>query len=123
MPALQVALHPLIQRMPVSLIGVLVALCMSTVYQLGHADLHSSAHQMALSLLGWQNYVLHAPRTNLISANKEGLVSLSGTRPFFLILGGSEMHVVLNNHRLSGHSPSRSLGGDPSSPAFAVVFS
>jgi phosphatidylinositol glycan class W len=33
---------------------------------------------MALSLLGLENYVLNYPRTNLISTNKEGIVSLTG---------------------------------------------
>jgi hypothetical protein len=36
------------------------------------------AHQIALSLFGLQNYVLYAPRSSLISANKGGIISLSG---------------------------------------------
>ena len=35
-------------------------------------------HQTALSLLGFTDYVRFAPRTNLLSANKEGLASLPG---------------------------------------------
>lgn len=42
------------------------------------ADTRSSAHQVALSVAGWREFVLFAPRTNLLSANKEGIVSLSG---------------------------------------------
>ncbi|EPQ50545.1 GWT1-domain-containing protein [Gloeophyllum trabeum ATCC 11539] len=61
-PVLQVALHPLIASMPISLLAVLCAL----------------AHQLALSLGGLQRYVLTAPRTTLVSANKEGIVSLVG---------------------------------------------
>ncbi|ETW77608.1 hypothetical protein HETIRDRAFT_480289 [Heterobasidion irregulare TC 32-1] len=60
-PVLQVLLHPIIVHAPISMIGVLVAL----------------AHQCALSL-GLSSYVLDAPRTGLISANKEGIVSLIG---------------------------------------------
>lgn len=32
-----------------------------------------------MSFLGLEKYVLNSPRTNLISANKEGIVSLTGT--------------------------------------------
>lgn len=35
-------------------------------------------HQVALSVAGWREFVLFAPRTNLLSANKEGIVSLFG---------------------------------------------
>lgn len=37
------------------------------------------AHQIALSF-GLQKFVLYAPRSGLISANKEGIVSLTGPR-------------------------------------------
>ncbi|KAI0062497.1 GWT1-domain-containing protein [Artomyces pyxidatus] len=60
-PVLQVLLHPLISRVPVALIGIAVALC----------------HQFGLSH-GLKSYVLNAPRSNLINANKEGIVSLTG---------------------------------------------
>jgi len=33
---------------------------------------------VALSVAGWREFVLFAPRTNLLSANKEGIVSLFG---------------------------------------------
>jgi glucosaminylphosphatidylinositol acyltransferase len=33
---------------------------------------------MALSFFGLERYVLTSPRTNLINANKEGIVSLTG---------------------------------------------
>jgi glucosaminylphosphatidylinositol acyltransferase len=36
------------------------------------------AHQIALSLFGLQKFVLYAPRSGVISANKEGIVSLTG---------------------------------------------
>ncbi|KAL5478412.1 GWT1_2 [Sanghuangporus weigelae] len=62
LPILQVLLHPIMIHSPVSLWGFLVALC----------------HQLALSLTLFQQYTLTAPQTGLLSANKEGLVSLSG---------------------------------------------
>ncbi|KAH9015069.1 GWT1-domain-containing protein [Lactarius hengduanensis] len=60
-PVLRVFLHPLFTTVPISLLGLLVAL----------------AHQLSLSA-GLASYVLDAPRQSLISANKEGLVSLTG---------------------------------------------
>ncbi|KAI9459321.1 GWT1-domain-containing protein [Russula earlei] len=60
-PVLRVHLLPLIASMPISLLGLLVA----------------SAHQLSLSA-GLTSYVLNAPRQTLISANKEGIVSLTG---------------------------------------------
>ncbi|KAH9173899.1 GWT1-domain-containing protein [Lactarius sanguifluus] len=60
-PVLRVFLHPLFTTVPISLLGLLVAL----------------AHQLSLSA-GLTSYVLDAPRESLISANKEGLVSLTG---------------------------------------------
>ncbi|KAF5384964.1 hypothetical protein D9615_001166 [Tricholomella constricta] len=62
LPILQVILHPVIIRIPLALLGVLVAL----------------AQQLTLSALGMQDFVLKAPRAGLISANKEGIISLSG---------------------------------------------
>ncbi|KAF8873964.1 GWT1-domain-containing protein [Gymnopilus junonius] len=52
LPVLQVFLHPLLVRLPISMVGVLVGI----------------VQQVALS----------HPRTSLVSANKEGLVSLLG---------------------------------------------
>lgn len=40
--------------------------------------------QIALSRFGLHDYVLNAPRTSLVSANKEGLVSLLGKQLTFL---------------------------------------
>ena len=42
------------------------------------ADSRHPAHQVALSVAGWREFVLFAPRTDLLSANKEGIVSLFG---------------------------------------------
>ncbi|KAH9971554.1 GWT1-domain-containing protein [Lactifluus volemus] len=81
-PVLRVFLHPLIPNMPISLLGLLVAL----------------VHQLSLSA-GFMSYVLNAPRQTLISANKEGLVSLPGYLAIHL-LGLSTGTLVLP------HSPS-----------------
>ncbi|KAF8221827.1 GWT1-domain-containing protein [Tricholoma matsutake] len=62
LPVLQVMLHPVIRHIPISLIGILVAIF----------------HQVSLSFLGMQSFVLQTPRTGIISANKEGIASLSG---------------------------------------------
>lgn len=61
-PILQVLLHPIMIYLPVSLLGVLIAV----------------GQQSALSHFGLESYILFAPRTSIISANKEGIVSLSG---------------------------------------------
>ncbi|KAJ3542969.1 hypothetical protein NM688_g5917 [Phlebia brevispora] len=68
-PIFEVLLHPLVIYMPISLIGVLFAI----------------AHQTALSAGGLMEYVLHAPRVGIISANKEGIVSLAGYIAIHLI--------------------------------------
>ncbi|KAH9848063.1 GWT1-domain-containing protein [Lenzites betulinus] len=61
-PVVQVLLHPVMVRLPISLLGVVVAI----------------AHQLALSMGGIQSFVLDAPRVGIISANKEGIVSVTG---------------------------------------------
>ncbi len=38
-------------------------------------------HQIALSSGGLMEYVLNTPRVNLMSANKEGIISLTGLVP------------------------------------------
>ncbi|KAI0292219.1 GWT1-domain-containing protein [Multifurca ochricompacta] len=60
-PVLRTYLQPLFSRMSISLLGLLVAL----------------GHQLLLSA-GFASYVLNAPRETFISANKEGIVSLTG---------------------------------------------
>jgi phosphatidylinositol glycan class W len=84
LPVLQVMVHPLIRLVPISLVGILVAICKSKFYR-SHStqttNTFFSVHQISLSFLGMQSFILYAPRTNIISANKEGIVSLSG-RPF-----------------------------------------
>ncbi|KAF8161341.1 GWT1-domain-containing protein [Crassisporium funariophilum] len=62
LPIIQVTLHPLLLRLPISFVGVIIGL----------------AQQIALSHFSLKEYVLSAPRTSVISANKEGIVSLLG---------------------------------------------
>ncbi|KAF9781098.1 GWT1-domain-containing protein [Thelephora terrestris] len=61
-PVIEVLLHPIIPFAPVSMIAIAIALF----------------HQVALSVAGWREFVLFAPRSNLLRANKEGIVSLFG---------------------------------------------
>ena len=81
MPVLQVFMHPLIARMPISLLGVLVAIGKQVndiVAESTHIELNMLlAHQVMLKL-GLSAYLMHAPRLGILSANKEGLVSLPG---------------------------------------------
>ncbi|KAJ7825393.1 GWT1-domain-containing protein [Mycena olivaceomarginata] len=62
LPVLQTLLHPLLRVAPASLFGVGVGIL----------------QQLFLSVFGLKEYVRSAPRLNLISANKEGIVSLAG---------------------------------------------
>ncbi|KAF9256317.1 GWT1-domain-containing protein [Marasmius fiardii PR-910] len=61
-PVMQVILHPLMVHYSVTFIGIAVAIL----------------HQVALSKFGLEEYVFTAPRVSIISANKEGIVSLTG---------------------------------------------
>ncbi|TEB32745.1 GWT1-domain-containing protein [Coprinellus micaceus] len=78
LPILQVLLHPIIIYLPISLIGILVAVAQQTV----------------LSRYGLKEYVLNAPRTSLVGANKEGIVSLTGYLAIHL-LGLSAGTIIL----------------------------
>ncbi|KAH0831252.1 GWT1-domain-containing protein [Lanmaoa asiatica] len=62
LPVAEVTLHPIIKYMPVSLLGLWIG----------------ALHQFTLSFVGLENFLLNAPRSNVIYANKEGLVSLLG---------------------------------------------
>ncbi|KAF4613004.1 hypothetical protein D9613_010764 [Agrocybe pediades] len=62
LPILQVILHPVFLRLPIGIVGFLVALL----------------QQVGLTKFGMKEYVLSAHRTNLLSQNKEGIISLLG---------------------------------------------
>ena len=65
--------------LPVSLVGVLIAVGECTSIDINFLPNPVPAgQQSALSHLGLESYILTAPRTSIISANKEGIVSLSG---------------------------------------------
>jgi glucosaminylphosphatidylinositol acyltransferase len=58
--------------------GALAAVCMcQIVYFYRSSPEIRTAHQVVLSF-GMRDYVLLSPRTNLLTANKEGIVSLMG---------------------------------------------
>lgn len=61
-PILQVLLHPLMVYLPISSLGLILAI----------------SHQMTLSQGGLMDYILLAPRDSWISSNKEGIISLTG---------------------------------------------
>ncbi|PBK80196.1 GWT1-domain-containing protein [Armillaria gallica] len=62
LPLMEILLHPVILRVPISMLGILIAMC----------------QQLGLSVFGLQDVVLSAPRVGILSANKEGIVSLMG---------------------------------------------
>ncbi|KIJ64800.1 hypothetical protein HYDPIDRAFT_111404 [Hydnomerulius pinastri MD-312] len=62
MPLAEVALHPVIVHVPIPLLGLWIGVL----------------QQFALSSGGLKDFLLDAPRSNIIYANKEGLISLLG---------------------------------------------
>ncbi|KAF9238094.1 GWT1-domain-containing protein [Melanogaster broomeanus] len=62
LPIAEVALHPIIKYMPIALLGLWIG----------------ALQEFALSIGGFKEFLLDAPRSNIIYANKEGLISLSG---------------------------------------------
>ncbi|KAK0452461.1 GWT1-domain-containing protein [Armillaria borealis] len=62
LPLMEILLHPVILRVPISMLGILIAMC----------------QQLGLSVFGLQEVVLFTPRVGILSANKEGIVSLMG---------------------------------------------
>ena len=78
------------------------------------------AHQFSLSF-GLTSYVLSAARQTLISANKEGLVSITGMCPlfFFLFLTAFMLIPVI---RLSRDTPPRPVDGDIYNTSLTFLF-
>ncbi|KIY42981.1 hypothetical protein FISHEDRAFT_54404 [Fistulina hepatica ATCC 64428] len=62
LPIMEVLLHPVLRRVSLTKVGIVVTLI----------------QQFTLSYLGAQTYVLEGERVDLMSANKEGIVSLPG---------------------------------------------
>ncbi|KAG1859205.1 GWT1-domain-containing protein [Suillus subluteus] len=62
LPIIEVLLHPIILRIPVALLGLWIGVL----------------HQFALSSGGMKDILLNASRSNIVFANKEGLLSLLG---------------------------------------------
>ncbi|KAI0783212.1 GWT1-domain-containing protein [Abortiporus biennis] len=121
LPILQIFFHPLIIWLPISFLGVIVAI----------------SHQIVLSSYGLNltQYVLAEPRTSIISSNKEGLVSLFGYLSIHL-LGLSTGTLILpptpsyfkriqkklqrSSFRTSSSSPSLSSSSNNSSSSASI---
>lgn len=109
LPIIEVLLHPIILRIPVALLGLWIGVL----------------HQFALSSGGMKDFLLNAPRSNIIFANKEGLLSLLGYVSIH-ILGLSLGTVILppspsffrkqQQQLLDGPSSHRPSKLDPSAP-------
>jgi len=104
---MQVILHPMLQRHPISLVGVVVGLCELPIFNfVVFLCLKGNAvQQLFLSRLSLKEYILNAPRISIISANKEGIVSLLGMSHTMEALSCLKTTV-----RLSLYPPLRSLG-------------
>lgn len=109
LPAIEVLLHPIILRIPVALLGLWIGVL----------------HQFALSSGGMKDVLLNASRSNIIFANKEGLLSLLGYVSIH-ILGLSLGTIILppspsffrkqQQQSLDGLSSHRPSKLDPSAP-------
>ena len=66
---------------PISLLGLVVAVCEHDLYVRSkiEPDEWHAAHQLALSTGRLAQFILDAPRDSVVSANKEGLISLTGS--------------------------------------------
>ena len=66
---------------PISLLGLVVAVCKHPLYVRSkiEPDEWHVAHQLALSTGRLAQFILDAPRDSVVSANKEGLISLTGS--------------------------------------------
>ncbi|KAG2347263.1 GWT1-domain-containing protein [Suillus weaverae] len=109
LPVIEVLLHPIILHIPVALLGLWIGVL----------------HQFALSSGGMKDFLLNASRSNIIFANKEGLLSLLGYVSIH-ILGLSLGTVILppspsffrkqQQQLLDGPSSHRPSKLDPSAP-------
>ncbi|KAG1733266.1 GWT1-domain-containing protein [Suillus lakei] len=109
LPIIEILLHPIILHIPVALLGLWIGVL----------------HQFALSSGGMKDFLLNAPRSNIIFANKEGLLSLLGYVSIH-ILGLSLGTVILppspsffrkqQRQLLDGPSSYRPSKLDPSAP-------
>jgi phosphatidylinositol glycan class W len=109
LPIIEVLLHPIILHIPVALLGLWIGVL----------------HQFVLSSGGMRDFLLNASRSNIIFANKEGLLSLLGYVSIH-VLGLSLGTVILppspsffrkqQQQFLDGPSPHRPSKLDPSAP-------
>ena len=80
LPPLQVLLHPLLLHSPMLGVGLGITLRKTSdhIVSLLNAHHHYQVHQSILSKTSLQTWAIYAPRTNIMTQNKEGLVSLPG---------------------------------------------
>lgn len=77
----QAFLHPVFQQTTISVVGVILAIRESNrIAVVLHVLNLAKVQEILLSRFSLREYVLEAPRTSLVSANKEGIVSLLGTK-------------------------------------------
>ena len=81
-PMLEAVLHPLMLYQPIWVIGFTVALGKCGPKGTLRLLADDRAVQQFVLSHGLMDYVLTAPRTSLISHNKEGIISLPGPYPF-----------------------------------------
>ena len=87
------------------MLGIVVAVCAYPPPPLANTVLTrcEPAHQLALSMGKLDQFILHAPRESLVSANKEGLISVTGESHayvFFNAISRSRPLVSLKAPRL-----------------------
>jgi phosphatidylinositol glycan class W len=76
---LQTFLHPIFRHTTISVVGVVLSIRELPTASLFFITLKQiQVQEILLSRFLLKEYVLEAPRTSLISANKEGIVSLLG---------------------------------------------
>ncbi|KAI1795530.1 GWT1-domain-containing protein [Ganoderma leucocontextum] len=85
LPIFQVLLHPLMVYIPISLLGLVVA----------------TSHQLALSTGKLAQFILEAPRVSVVSANKEGLISMAGLSTGTLLLAPSPSYFRRQQQQLA----------------------
>ncbi|KAG2124919.1 GWT1-domain-containing protein [Suillus cothurnatus] len=108
LPIIEVLLHPIILCIPIALLGLWIGVL----------------HQFALSSRGMKDFLLNTSWSNIISANKEGLLSLLGYVSIHIlglslgtvILPPSPSFFRMQQQLLNGPSSHRPSKFDPSAP-------
>jgi len=61
-------------------------------------------YQILLIMTSLTDYILHAPRTNIIAMNKEGICSLLGYIPLYIITECLSNSIFFDNYSISNHN-------------------